>query len=155
MMLENNIKTPVFIIIICIACALFAVIPGFPAAQEKEVKASPGGISIEYKAEGLRGPFYNAEDYIVEKEPQKPDLTGQETRPKRPLPDLSVQGIIWDTALPQAIINNKVVKIGDLLEEAQIIDISKSGITVLFDNQQYNLSVTKAGNKTQANQGGR
>jgi hypothetical protein len=47
--------------------------------------------------------------------------------------------------LPQAIINNKVLKVGDTIEGAQVKNIGKEGITVLFEGSEYNLSSPAAG----------
>lgn len=92
---------------------------------------------IEYKAEDLKDPF---EGYIKEK--------GEEVIPESqrdmPLPSLTVQGIIWGGNLPQAIINNKVVKIGDMIEGVRVTEINKSGVTVFFGYRKYNLSAPAA-----------
>jgi hypothetical protein len=52
-----------------------------------------------------------------------------------PLPFLGIQGIIWNTDTPQAIINNQVVKIGDRIEGVEIIDIDKQGIKVDYNDE--------------------
>jgi hypothetical protein len=54
---------------------------------------------------------------------------------------LSLQGIIWNPDNPLAIINNSVVKIGDILlvpkdsettEEVTIMDITKDEVTIIY-----------------------
>ncbi len=54
-------------------------------------------------------------------------------------PPLQIQGTIWDSDLPQAIINNKVFKIGDTIDGVQIVEIKKSGITILFKNKTFDM----------------
>jgi len=90
---------------------------------------------VEYKAEGLRDPFQAPiiEQVIQGEKVQVPD-TGT-----LPL-SLAVQGIIWGGRFPQAIINNKVVKVKDTIEGALIVAIDKDSITVLFQGRQYNLA---------------
>jgi hypothetical protein len=56
-----------------------------------------------------------------------------------PPPVLKIEGLVWGGRLPQAIINQKVVKIGDIIEGAQIVDINREGVTLIFNNSQYNL----------------
>lgn len=94
--------------------------------------------SVEYNAEGLRDPFdvLIAKPIIPESSQSKENTDIQEGTP----PLLTVQGIIWGGMFPQAIINNKVVKVGDTVQEAQIISIEKDGITVLFKDKQFYLS---------------
>jgi len=89
---------------------------------------------IEYKSEDLRDPFQE-EKIEIKEEPEVQIET-------KPLPSLQIQGIVWGGGFPQAIINNKVVKVGDTIEGVRITDINKSGVTVFFGNRQYNLSVS-------------
>lgn len=99
----------------------------------------------EYGAQDLRDPFYNQE-YYAQPQAEEPVFSVPEapSGPAQPLPQLSVQGLIWDTAVPQAIVNNKVVKKGDIVQGARITDISKEGVKVVFSNREYNLSVAKS-----------
>ena len=93
---------------------------------------------VEYQAQGLRDPFQDSlakDDAIVRErknEAVKPP-------PERPLPALTVQGIIWGGNFPQAIINNRVVREGDTLDEVRILKIEKDGIIVFFDAREHNL----------------
>lgn len=91
--------------------------------------------NIEYKEEDLRNPFQSPKE---KEETKRQEL--QEKVQIRPLPTLTIQGIVWGGSLAQAIINNKVVRVGDKIEEVCIIDINKDGITLIFDEQQYKLN---------------
>jgi len=53
------------------------------------------------------------------------------------LPDFIIQGLIWNTDFPQAIINDFVVKIGDIIDEAKILDISKEGIKIFYKEKEF------------------
>jgi hypothetical protein len=90
---------------------------------------------IEYETKDLRDPFQSPE-----KKEDATEQISQEEDNIQPLPSLTIQGIVWGGSLPQAIINNKVVKVGDMIEEARIISINKDGVTVFFGNREYNLS---------------
>ena len=86
---------------------------------------------VEYTADNLRDPF--------DPEPVKEDDDDEEeliSPAPAPLPNLEVQGIVWGSALPQAIINNRVVKIGDIIQGVRVVDISKKGITVFYSGRQ-------------------
>jgi type II secretory pathway component PulC len=95
---------------------------------------SPGANKIEYKSEDLGDPFQEEKIEIKE----EPEVQTE----AMPLPSLQIQGIVWGGGFPQAIINNKVVRAGDAIEGARIADINKSGVTVFFENRQYNLSTS-------------
>jgi hypothetical protein len=101
-----------------------------PAAEEVIVKPN-----VEYKASDLRDPFQSS---FVSGEAPEEAGPGVLAAPQV-LPSLEVQGIIWGGDFPQAIINNKVVKIGDTIEGVQIMDINQGGVVVVSGNYTYNL----------------
>ncbi|MFA5096195.1 MAG: hypothetical protein WC478_02525 [Candidatus Omnitrophota bacterium] len=89
---------------------------------------------LEYRAQGLRDPF---QPFVQE---SKPEVTPEVKVVEKPLPSLAVQGLVWGGAFPQAIINNKVVRVGETIEGAQVTLIDKNGVTVLFADREYKLS---------------
>lgn len=118
----------VFILCLFIASLSFAL--------EEEKKQRP---NVEYKADNLRDPF---QTYVIEKKKAEAVQAGTSQPEEESVtpPALTVQGIIWGGRFPQAIINNKVVRVGDIIEEAEITDISKEGVIITFKNRQFNLS---------------
>ncbi|MFA6217210.1 MAG: hypothetical protein WDL87_06140 [Candidatus Omnitrophota bacterium] len=92
--------------------------------------------AVEYDVDVGRDPFKNLlipdSAEITSKTPLKTDSSTTKT-----LPALTIQGIIWGGSLKQAIVNDKVVKEGDMIASARIIEISKNGIVVLYMNKQY------------------
>lgn len=55
-------------------------------------------------------------------------------------PELTVQGIIWQTDRPQAIINNNVVDIGDSILGTKIITINKNSIQFKYENEMFTIT---------------
>jgi len=55
------------------------------------------------------------------------------------IPDL-IEGLIWNSDMPQAIINGSVVKIGDYIEGVKIVGIDKKGITIDYEGQKVLIS---------------
>ena len=104
------------------------------AAEATAPEDSQGANKIEYKSEDLRDPFQE-EKIEIEEQPQVQIET-------KPLPPLQIQGIVWGGGFPQAIINNKVMRVGDTIEGVRITDINKNGVTVFFENRKYTLSVS-------------
>lgn len=138
------------ILIIAIFCFLsagyaFAVNPADNAGEKTEgAQQKPGKPetivlpSIEYKSDGLRDPF----EGVFKKEGLSAESIGQLTQapPQVQLPSLTVQGIIWGAKIPQAIINDKLVKVGDTVSEAKITAIGKDGIEVIFKNYTFKIT---------------
>lgn len=52
-------------------------------------------------------------------------------------PSFNIQGLIWNTSLPQAIVDNQVVKVGDMINGAEVLDITKEGVTVKYQNNEF------------------
>jgi hypothetical protein len=81
----------------------------------------------------------------VKPEPRRVDRTTRAVKPpvhldrQKPVeikpPDLRITGLVWNTNRPQAIINEKVVDVGDSIEDAIIVAINKTGIEISFQGQ--------------------
>ncbi len=56
----------------------------------------------------------------------------------------TVNGLVWGSYKPKAIINEKIYGIGDRLDEAEISKISKDGVTLIFDNCEYIVTTKQA-----------
>jgi hypothetical protein len=54
-----------------------------------------------------------------------------------------LNGLLWGSGDPKAIINNEIYGVGDRLAEAEITKIDKYGVTLIFNNQEYTINPTK------------
>lgn len=63
------------------------------------------------------------------KGPEEPEVVVE-----NPLDTKTIEGIVWDTDMPQAIIDGDVYRVGDILKdtEAKILEIDKGVISVLY-----------------------
>ena len=82
---------------------------------------------VRYTSQDLRDPFQSP--FEMGESPTEGPAVG--------LPQLTVQGMVWGSKMPQAIINNTVVKVGEVIEGAEILDIRKEGVYVLYQGRQY------------------
>ena len=112
-----------------IACVFILLRAGL--AQSPTQPAPVRSEKVEYKAEDLDDPF--GEQEVTE--PVK-----EEKVALAPPPPLTIQGLVWGGRFPQAIMNNKVLRVGDTIEGARIVDINKEGVVLYFDGQQYNIT---------------
>ena len=88
---------------------------------------------VAYTAESYKDPFQG----VVIEEPETE--TGNKSIEPINLPNLKIQGIIWGTNTPQAIINNKVVKAGSTINDVTIIEITSTEIIISYKNQKIAL----------------
>lgn len=145
---KSNLKKTVFLFANIVIYFLILAAKLFAAERweeikrlEKEERRPPALVitrpRVRYQAEDKRDPF-------------RLDIRPPETKPTEetiglPTPEtvvtppvLTIQGIVWGGKLAQAIINNKVVKVGDTIEGAQIVDINQNGVEIFFSGRQYN-----------------
>lgn len=95
--------------------------------QEKEVSYTLAGESIPFK-----GPFDEMEKAEIDEG-------------KVVLPTMKFQGMIWKSYRPQAIINNKVYDVNDIIEfgtdgagiEVKITEINEDGIHLKYKGKEF------------------
>ncbi len=116
---------------------VFALLAFFPGWIKAAGEVAPDILLkpnvVEYKSGNMRDPFYQ------EKKPEVIKKIEEAPVQKKSLPVLKIQGMVWGGNFPQAIINNKIVKIGDKIEDASIVEINKEGVVILFEKQKYSL----------------
>jgi hypothetical protein len=131
-----------------IATSEFREIEKLTNEERKGLEEEIERPQLEYNGEGLRNPFKKLVENINIKSASTqvtPEPGGKSM--KSLLPQLNIQGIVWGGEFPQAIINNKVVKIGDSIEGCVVKDINKKGVTLLFGGFEYNLPPPSTGGK--------
>jgi len=103
---------------------------------------------IEYSSGDLRDPFIDLFQLSIENEQKEKEMKNirvpkEVTKTQEPLPSLEkfkVQGVIWGGKFPQAIINNKVLGVGDSIDGVEIVNIEKKGITLNLAGRAFNLA---------------
>lgn len=119
-------------------------------AQEDVADVVVERPQIKYKSSLLRDPFST---YLVkELKTEVSSPVGKEllATPGIDLDSLKVQGIVWGGEMPQAIINNEVLSVGDVINGAKIISIDKKGIN--FDSSGEVVSLSVPGVNSEAKQ---
>ena len=57
-----------------------------------------------------------------------------EIAPPEP-PTLVISGLVWNSDRPQAIINSRVIDVGDTIETIQVVAIRKEGVEIEFQGK--------------------
>jgi len=55
-------------------------------------------------------------------------------------PSLTINGLVWNSEFPQAIVNNQIVKLGDTIEGVTVVGIHREGIDITFAGVQFTIS---------------
>ncbi|MFH1905515.1 MAG: hypothetical protein ABIK53_08355 [bacterium] len=61
------------------------------------------------------------------------------------LPEMKIEGVLFDEIKPLAIINDKIVAIGDSISNCKIVSITREEIVIRYMNKEY--SVKMSGDK--------
>lgn len=99
-----------------------------PSASER-IKQTIKETAELFKKPTVRDPFLASMDSNIVKTPEptrKPDIK------------LNLKGILWDMRVPSAIINSKVVKIGDLIFGKTVVDIEQNQV-ILMENGEIQI----------------
>ncbi len=113
-----------------------------PVKPRAMVKApAPVPTSPVYTAQQVRDPLVS----LLPMEPPESIAQGASpgrTQPARQasIPPLSLQGVLWGGAEPQAIINGEVYRVGDRIDEVRITGIDRRGVTVEFNGMVKSLA---------------
>ncbi len=149
---EKMRKTNTIILLSMLFCSAFLILPAKTFAD------------LSSDLIGLRNPFKSwlpKVEEIIEKLPEPTKIEVVEpTRPVTPKPEpvsqekvvapvltppkLTVNGLIWGTDKPQAIINDRVVSIGDTIENSRIVDINQNGVDIIFSNNLFTIQIEQA-----------
>lgn len=85
----------------------------------------------------INGNIYSKVEYIGDQYRDPMASVLPKSPKEKPSLDLNIQGIIWGSDDPSAIINGKVMEVGDTVKGAKIIDINKKGILVSFGEENF------------------
>ena len=110
-----------------------------PAASDKNYVAIPENQYLQNPFQS-RLPEKQADAPVpVTFQPERyvPDISEHKDT-SAPTPQFTISGLVWNTDQPQAILNNRIVAIGDKVEGWTITGISQQGIVVTtLENKTY------------------
>jgi len=132
-----------FCLLSLISLPAYSQIP--PEEEEAEKSDSIRRSDVEYTAVNFQDPFMPQLDIL--KEEEEPQIIEEVVSDKPKASELfsfSIQGIIWNSDIPLVIINNQVLKKGEIFlmdnaEEIKIIDIDKEGVTIMYSGREEKL----------------
>ncbi|MBI3330925.1 MAG: hypothetical protein HYZ96_02295 [Candidatus Omnitrophica bacterium] len=117
-------------------------------AQDATRPASAPTDGPRYTAQHLRDPLKS----LLPAEPSQQEPAAATTSaagtpsappPSSPPPALEVQGMIWDAAEPQVIIDDRVYGIDDMVNGGRIQAIDRDGVTVDYQGQSVSYAPSR------------
>ncbi len=61
--------------------------------------------------------------------------------PETQAPEIVINGLVWNTDRPQAIINGEIFGVGDMVENSKIVNIHKDGVDVIVSNELFTIKI--------------
>ena len=100
----------------------------------EQIKQTVKEIAPSPKKPDIRDPFLASLDSNILRAP---------TENLEPVVNLNLQGILWDKRVASAIINSKVVKIGDLIYGKTVVDIEQDKVILMENGKIHILKLLK------------
>jgi hypothetical protein len=111
---------------------------------KKDTFAERSRKDIKYTGfEAKRNPF-TLPDKLARVLEKPGTLPGEEKEKTIKLPPIDIQGIIWAKNMPQAIVNNAVMKAGDYIGEFEIKEITRTGLILFYKGREFDIKMQNA-----------
>ncbi len=118
-----------------------------PHKKKKKIKPKKIRPILPNPIPSIKNEYHKKNKYyrkkkIGDKRSKQPVTRQKSLSPVPPLPRLEVTGVVWNSDRPQAIINNTVVGIGDIIENTKIkvVDIRKDAIDIIFAGKKITIT---------------
>jgi hypothetical protein len=118
------------------AAAPMAVNRLFAQTQKAASEAPVGIASLQDLAGNVRYTGMKDRDPLDNSSIMAKEEVIVQQAPEASMPALSISAVVWGTNRPQAIINNKVVHIGETIDGVKVINIGKEGVTIDFNGRK-------------------
>jgi hypothetical protein len=143
---RKTASTPTAVISMPLPSSYSETLPAPSAEEQRE----PEEMSLARDPFALPSPLLNM---ILEKKEEEEEQRRQKSQKdlsqqQRPVPSaewrpetaasssFQLQGLFWNIATPQAIINRKTVSVGDSIENGKVASISKEGVILSLDGRE-------------------
>ena len=103
------------------------------------IGASSLRAPVEYSGSGLRDPFEEVGGVNVAASEGEPVVTGRENA-MAPANSAVLEGLLWNSRSPHAIISGQVVQVGSRVGQAQVVRIDKNGVILSYNGREQLLS---------------
>ena len=116
--------------------------PQEPVAKAAVVSAGITRPQIDIAA--MRAEPWGGDPFRTSSErPQRVVRVLHNSTPDVYTPHWDLSGIVFNSRMPMAIINGQMVRVGDIVDEAKVIGIDPSKVTLLYSGSRFEIKVNK------------
>lgn len=98
---------------------------------------------VEYKADKFLDPLKNKLAFYIAKVAEVIPKVKKEIKQDISPPQLSIAGLVWNSDRPQAIVNGRVLSVGDEINGTRLLSVNKDGIKVGYKGIEFFIKKTK------------
>ncbi|PIQ88680.1 MAG: hypothetical protein COV72_07060 [Candidatus Omnitrophica bacterium CG11_big_fil_rev_8_21_14_0_20_42_13] len=131
--IKYSMEKKISFLFLCFCCSIFSL-DAHPAFAKDTADAQ-----IVYSSGTYRDPFLSWLPKPKEIE-EITEMMG--AAQNKNIPPFVVKGVVWGEGFTQAIINDSVVKEGDYIEGAKVLEINKDKIKLSYEDNIFFLSVS-------------
>ena len=105
--------------------------------QRKEEVVKETTVRIKKAGKGIEPEDLISEQFIYDRQGKRdPFIPLEEAEEGSKLAWLSLEGILWKQKNALAIINDRIVAEGDIIQGSEVIDIKKDGVTLRYGEEE-------------------
>jgi len=128
------------VLAVSVIAAIASLIYGINAPPKTKYRVQTAPSSLEERIEmAKRAISVKREAKRTEYETWGRNPFAPEIAPKEEIVRLTLNGILWDEAYPSAILNNSVVKIGDVVAGNTVVDIGPDKVMLNDGTDDFEL----------------
>lgn len=98
---------------------------GARTAQAAEVRSADSSKGPVYEGGSLRDPFVPVNSVEPNKKKKVESIA------------YALEGLVWESRKPQAIVNGQIVQKGSLVGQAEVMDIDEKGVKMKLNGKQF------------------
>ena len=133
---------PIYVIYLLVAIAGFFIAKFVLGSLAKKAEVKPPAPEEQKPVPAVSEPLPPAPAALPSSAAEE-QIPPPESPQEKAKPELSLNGIFIDREKPYAIINNQVVKEGDIIGGAKVVTILLNGVVLEFEGEPIELRIAK------------
>lgn len=120
-------------------------VPGTMAqtVQESEMTAPAAAVQPPVNIAAIEKASWGRDPFRWDTRPQPRPKNVQSVSQPEYAPGWRLSAIVFSNSLPLAIVNGKTVKVGDVVDRAQVVRIDRKKVTLLYNGSSIEIQMSK------------
>ena len=121
----------------CLLLIIFLIFSGWSCQRKGEVPEVVTTSRIEGSGEGIESETLSHEPFVYDSQGKRdPFVSLERSEEGLKLTGFSLEGILWNSERPLAIINDQIVTRGDVVQGAEVVDIKEDRVILRYGKEE-------------------